>query len=498
MRSRWILAAILLCGTILRLPSLRVDVLNEDEALYAAGAVAMQEGSPPYRAWTDSKPPGIFYAYQAAFELAGRYRMDAVHALTIAWVLATALLLARVLGAHARPWAALFFLVFTTVQRPSVLATQAEILYALPLVVAAGLVARPGSLRAFLAGVAVGVGTLLKPTAIALLLAACTWLLLRRRPAAARAAALVAGFAAVWCAAWAFFTHLGVWDDLVFYTFRWPLALYIPVGFEELPWSARFVTRVVPWLLLLAAPWTLAATAVVGAVRRRDGDGDGGPVALLALWTVAALVMLALGGRFFDQYFPAAVTPVAALAGIGAARLERPRHLGLVVAGTALPALLCFTGAMRYQATMASLGEDVRPAYAGLARYVRERTRPEDRVFVWGYFPLIYLAADRVPASRFVAANLLTGYSVVSVAKKVPAGAEDRYQLPGGFDQLLADLEASRAEIIVDTAPADFHHFGRYPLSRYPRLLAYVEAGYVREAERDGAVIYRRRSGTPP
>src|SRR5205823_5619195 len=106
MRSRWILPAVLLVGAVLRLPALRVPILNEDEALYAAGAAAMQEGAPPYRAFTDSKPPGLFYAYRAVFDLFGRYRMDAVHVLTIFWVLATALLLAALVGPRAGPWVA--------------------------------------------------------------------------------------------------------------------------------------------------------------------------------------------------------------------------------------------------------------------------------------------------------------------------------------------------------------------------------------------------------
>jgi len=76
----------------------------------------------------------------------------------------------------------------------------------------------------------------------------------------------------------------------------------------------------------------------------------------------------------------------------------------------------------------------------------------------------------------------------------VPAEGEDRLQIPGGFEQLIADLEARHAEVIVDTAPADLHYWSRYPLDRYPRLSEYVMRNFAYEAEVDHTVVYRRRS----
>ena len=215
---------------------------------------------------------------------------------------------------------------------------------------------------------------------------------------------------------------------------------------------------------------------------------------LLGIWTAFALVMVCLGGRFFDHYFPAAVTPLAALASLGAYSLERPLHRFLVAAGTAIPALACFALALDFEPAMLFLGDSGRGPYAEVARYLREHTRPDDKVFVWGYFPLIYVAADRVAATRFVGCHYLTGYAAIGLGRKLPIEAEDRLQVPGGFDQLLADLEDRHAEVIVDTAPADLHYWARYPLDRYPRLSEYVMRNFVREAEIDHTVVYRRRS----
>jgi len=486
MRSRWLLPAAVLVGVILHAPAVGVPILNEDEALYAAGAAAMREGLPPYVAWVESKPPGVFYLYQAAFAVVGRYHMEALHALTIVWLLATGLVLARLVGPRAGPFAALFFYVFTTVQEPSVLATQCELLYSLPLALAALALARPGLGRALAAGASIGLATIIKPTAVALLAAAGAWLVFRRRPALAFAAALAIGFASVWAAAFLYFSHLGVWDDLVYYAFQWTTRIYVPTGFAELSWLSRFVAKVGVWVMLLIVPWTLA----VRAAWRERGE----LTRLLGLWLVAAMAMICLGGRFFDHYFPAAVTPLAALAGIGAAGALR-RGLGwLAAAGTALPALGCFALALDFEPSMRLLGDSGRGPYLQVSGYVREHTRPDDRVFVWGYFPLIYVAADRVPATRFVGCHYLTGYAAIGLGRELPREVEDRLAVPGGIGALIADLEARKAEVIIDTAPADLHHWARYPLARYPALADYVAAHYVREAEVDRTIVYRLRS----
>jgi hypothetical protein len=319
------------------------------------------------------------------------------------------------------------------------------------------------------------------------------WLLFRRRPAIGRAAALGAGFAVPWLGAWAIFSHLGVWDDLVYYAFRWTTQMYVPTGFAEFSLISRFFGKVGPWLLLLVVPWTLAGRALVRAWR---GEDEPELTGLLGFWTACAMVMVCLGGRFYDHYFPAPVLPLSALAALGVATIHWHRRglLRLVAAGTALPVAACFVLALTFEKSMLLLGERPRGPYLEVARYIQEHTRPDDPVFVWGYFPLIYVAADRLAGSRFVGCHYLTGYAALGLGRQVSPAVEERLQVPGGFDQLILDLEERKPALFVDTAPADLHFWSRYPLSRYPRLAAYVAEHYVREAEVDGTILYRRSS----
>jgi 4-amino-4-deoxy-L-arabinose transferase-like glycosyltransferase len=523
------LLALVLVAVVLRWPSTRITVLNEDEALYAAAAATMMEtGAPPYVAGVESKPPGIFYLYRAAFALVGRYQLRAVHALTIGWVLLTALLVAgmarRVGPARAGWWAAFFYLVFTTVQQPKVLASQCELLYALPLAGAGWLLvealAREGWGawgRALAAGVLCGAATLIKPTAVSLPAAALAVLAVGRPlwlgrrvllPGLRLAAALGAGFAAMWGAAALYFVHLGVWDDLVYWSFRWTLGNYIPTGFATSRFLVRFAASFVPWAGLCSVLWVCAAAEVRALLGERRERQERGALLLLA-WGGFALGMVGLGGRFYDHYFPQAVTPLAALAGLGAARLLEAQagRVRWLLAGAAAPGVLCLVGALHFDATQRLFGDgSSSEPPAALSQWLAGHTRPQDRIFVWGYYPLIYVGADRIPASRFVGCHYLTGYAALGLSRRLPPELEARLEVPGGFATLIEELERHRAEVVVDTAPADFHGWSRYPLSRYPALAAYLAAHYRREAVVEGAVIYRREDsragfgdrGAPP
>jgi hypothetical protein len=560
-RSRW-LALALLAGAVLvlRSPSLTIPILNEDEALYATTAASMAEGQPPYRAGVESKPPGIFYLYQGAFAIVGRFDMRALHGLTMLWVLATALLVGAIArralpGGPAPPApdkpragragdppappepptvpepstpsgaragrdtelvalvASLLYVAFTIVEEPAVMASQCELLYSLPLAAAAylivrGVTARPsgrwlaGWLVIGLAGALCATGTLIKPTAISLPVAASAWLIVRRRFLAgperftadlARVAALWLGFAAVWLAAWAYFSHLGVWDDLIYWAFRWTLGTYIPTGTSHSPFLMRFAAGFCVWFGLTVILWILAGAAVRAARRSERAAAPAQIAALLVAWTLAATALTFLGGRFFDHYFPAVIPPLAALGALGYSAVRaRVGWRRAVAIGALVPTLACWLGTWQYDRTTSWFGEAPRP-YDQIAAYLRDHTAEHQRVFVWGYFPLIYVAADRLAATRYVGCHYVTGYAAIGLGRDLPPEIEDKLGVPNGFAILLADLETYKPALIVDTAPADLHHWRRYPLSRYPALADYVAAHYVREATVQGAVIYRRQ-----
>jgi hypothetical protein len=406
--------------------------------------------------------------------------------------------------------ASLLYAGFVIVQEPAVLATQCELLYSLPLALAAYLIVR-GCTRVRLAplwfvaaGLCCGAATLIKPTAISLPVAASAWLVLRRpllrgpdpwRADVGRAVLIGVGFAGAWLAAAAYFMHLGVWHDLVYWAFRWTLGTYIPTGTVHSPWLRRFADGFLVWLALALALWILAVLGVRATARARDTAPDAPTqvVWLLTAWATAAVALLFLGGRFFDHYFPAAIPPLAALGAVGLGSLPAAcRWRRVLIALAAAPILTCWLGAWSYTTTMRWLGDDRKP-YDQIAAYLHDHTAASDRLFVWGYYPLIYVAADRLAGTRFVGCHYLTGYAAIGLGQDLPPELEDKLGVPDGFATLIADLEAWRPAWIVDTSPGDLHHWRRYPLSRYPVLAAYVAAHYSRVTTIQGADLYQRK-----
>src|SRR5260370_2002595 len=75
---------------IAHLPSFLHRLLDGDEAVYGSIAALLNTGGELYgTGGVDNKPPGIFLVYAATFRAAGNYQITAVHALELAGVAAT-------------------------------------------------------------------------------------------------------------------------------------------------------------------------------------------------------------------------------------------------------------------------------------------------------------------------------------------------------------------------------------------------------------------------
>jgi hypothetical protein len=55
----------------------------------------------------------------------------------------------------------------------------------------------------------------------------------------------------------------------------------------------------------------------------------------------------------------------------------------------------------------------------------------------------------------------------------------------------LDDLRNRRPAIVIDTAPADIHHWSKVPLESFPELDQYIQAHYTLAATPAGARVYR-------
>jgi len=131
--------------------------------------------------------------------------------------------------------------------------------------------------------------------------------------------------------------------------------------------------------------------------------------------------------------------------------------------------------------------------YQAVARYLREHTRPEARVFVWGNSPEIYLYAHRRMATRYISVNYQTGHVWGTPANDL-GGHPDRKNVPAeSWNNLMADLQRNLPEFIVDAAAGKLDKMDDEPLTRHPSIAAFVARHYRLDQTVLGVPLYRRK-----
>lgn len=507
-----ILGLVLLLGALLRVPYLFHTLQDMDEGCYAGAAAVLMDGGLPYRDAVENKPPGIFYLYRAVFELFGRYNMGAVHALTFAWTLLTAAVLAlaaRQLGGRLEAVCTfLFYLVFTASLYPKMIAANSEIFMALPCALGAlallDAFARNSRALYFAAGLAFGFAPLFKQVGAVGAAAVFAFLLIlplsRRGMRVGRTAAPLLLFAAGFvlpAAAVAFLFHrAGILGDWLFWNVTYPVR-YVGSGNAALPFFPQLLGEFLPFVLATVLLWALAALWVRHeAGRWRSG---GGFSLFILLWLASSTGATFIGSRMFGHYFIQILPPLCLAAGLSAGRLlsagdplRRRAWKGAVVALTLVPGVIFALMGIAFEASTNSWWRpepDFRPA----TDYIRRHTAPGDTIFVWGWFTPVYVYAERTPATRFMNTHLLTGYREGNDPDERDRADIAWHAVPEAWPMLEADLRRNRPVLVVDTSPGDYHDFGRYPIRDYAPLARYLDDACRLEKRVAGMDIYRCR-----
>ena len=268
-----------------------------------------------------------------------------------------------------------------------------------------------------LAGVMFGVAFLLKQSGGAFAAFGVVWVAQQRLPdvrhAARDAGLILAGAAVPFGVVCAVLAAVGTFENFWFWTFRYALeygsAETLAAGWRNLRWSVGE---------FLPASWPLAglaATALVMAIAGRDVGLRRRRTFLLVL-TIASAAGVSVGLYYRQQYFLLLVPAAALLA--GAAPFAIARSLPALRPGfaTTLTASLVLLGpvhealaerGMLFQVSPARFARELygRNPFAEsveVARYIRERSRADDRIAVIGSEPQIYFYAERPAATGYI------------------------------------------------------------------------------------------------
>jgi hypothetical protein len=511
-------------AVLLRLPSLRYPLVSDDEAIYDAMAQVLVKGGVMYRDTVDHKPPGLAYSYAlarwVAEHLGGSFGSGValVHVAGILVVVLTCLVLhavaREILPARLAPLPPLLYAVASaTMVPPDSLAVNGELLMNLPTVLAvyATLVAsrpqeglRPvvGASWIALAGACAAIAALYKYQGAFIGLGLVSLALAEREPDEALAArwrrvsvwgvALAVGFVVPFACVAFYFASYGALADARFWGVSFNLH-YLKEGPDFAMAAKRLAMQllgvVLPSALLFGAGGIALARLSRGRSMSSVRLSRGG--VLLIVWTLESLYAVTLGRRFFGHYFLQLELPLSLLAAPVVADLweRRPR---VTVALLALPATVFFVIAAVPEVT-AKLVYAADPDYLAVGQAVAARTKPDDRIWVWGNVPQVYFTAERAPGVRFTFCNYLTGLSPGSRSEYDPTVDPRANAVPEAWGMVVRDLDANKPAVIVDTAAGGMKGYGKFPVASFPVLAAYLGEHYERDGEVLGALLYRRR-----
>ena len=259
--------------------------------------------------------------------------------------------------------------------------------------------------------------------------------------------------------------------------------------------------------------WTEAAVAVGLLVALRTGDlRRFGPVFWAALIGLAsAALQVRMHPYYLQTCFPflAMIWGYLAVKGFGvffwlASNLARRRMraaqamvwvlLSFLVIGRMMPNLVAVREEYRafvawtrdpglfYMAYPPKFLISHLPLQLKLIDYLKENSKPEDKIFFWGFQPLVYFMSERKPPSRFISnMPLVAAWSVPEWRNEVVEDLKNsppKYFIVGRDDELPSILYI----------PLDSEH----SLAAFPELAGFVAENYYPVYDLEAFVVYQR------
>ncbi|MCC6793387.1 MAG: glycosyltransferase family 39 protein [Thermomicrobiales bacterium] len=427
----------------LRWPFLSLPMIS-DEGGYAYAAQRWLDGRGTlYDDLWVSRPQGIFLAYSAIFHTIG----DSVVALRVgAWLVG--LLTMLVVWSFASRWggrrvarmATLLFAVISASPAIEGFTANAEVFLALPAAGAVMLLWRAfrydwRAHHLFLAGLLIGVATLLKPSGIVMLPVAYGFALLASEQSFGlvlkRSLWVTGGFLAALAPAFIHGYLIG-WDNFVFaaITYRithqssatnspahhihalidlvsriWPLLAAGLLPFLVRWWAQGEGTGVRTWSPRISEARIGIVSLAVARPRIKPGDEG---TLLLRLWMLGCLAGIAMGGDWWFHYLiqiaaPFSIWLAATVLDVRTLLSERGRWLMAI--GIALLLMFPYSVVAKGDSaaiTKAIYGHPGYPDQVGVATYLKSHSPPNTPIFVAFDQAALYYLADRPSIYRYL------------------------------------------------------------------------------------------------
>jgi hypothetical protein len=468
---------------MLRIPTFATRLFDPDEAAISVQAMVVRSGGTLYRDIYDRKPPLPPLLYAGSFSLTNSNDVRPMRVLVAVLLALSGILVAfdfkRRLGSRAAWCGGAVMIVAAMSLFPADAGAANYAHFAILPGTAAILWTRRGTaLTAVLAGLALGAALLCRQSWLLGVIPACVSI---GRSGRWRNVVPFGVAMAATVATTGFYAPLGrFWE--------WNVTNspgFVFAGSGVVGAVARGLASLSGFVVF--HPTVVAAAAVVAAAgvatmrsRQVPADID------LWLWVGSGLAAWAAGVRFFGHYWLQIIPPLVILAvpvlvdwWDGTRRVRHLALAGIIVPCAVAWGLLFVPGSFHH-----------RPETSALAAYVTAHTTAADRVFVWGSYPELLVAADRLPAGRLVHTDFVVGRS----GGRTDPAETMASAVPGAAELMLDDLTRNPPALIVDTSTAASLGYSKYPMSLLPELQHFVSSDYQRLDVIAGVTIWGLQS----
>ena len=485
-RPRWHTSSLALYGglsvlaLVLRSPTFVRRLFDPDEAAIGVQAMVVRAGGTLYRDIYDRKPPLPPLLYAASFSLTDSTDVRLIRLLVTVLLAVCGIAVGaecrRRWGHAAGWWGGVLLIAGAMALFPADAGAANYAHFALLPGTLAILWSRRGTLAyAIAAGVALGLAILTRQSWLLGVVPACVSVGLKGRwryvgPFLVAVAATVA--TTVFYAPFDQFWRWNVTDSPSF----------VFAGINAWSAAAKGLTSIAGFVGFHVVVVVAAMSGMVAAVaqlRKRTLPDDFD----LWWWVAVGLAAWAAGLRFFGHYWLQILPPLVLLAvPIVIRATDTLRKLAIAaIAAPAIAAwiLLFVPGSFHH-----------RPDPGQLAAYVRSQTTSDDRVFVWGSYPEVLLAADRLPAGGLVHTDFVVGRSG---GRNDPAETLAR-AVPEALEIMLDSLKAAPPKLVLDTSTSPHLGYTRFPTSLITSVDRFIRDHYEQVSVVDGITVWRRRA----
>ncbi len=502
---------------VLRIPVLYQHIIDIDETAFSEFASIMLNGGLPYIDAVDNKPPLTYYFFYFVYALTGFKSLITVHIFTTIWVIITGICI-YVFGNKLKDYktgvvSALLFIFMMHTYEPKYISSNGETLINLFLVISSYVFLFTGvnglhkkSLHV-ISGVLLGLGVMTnyKAGVLAMVFVVHSLitgpLLSHNRMFVLKdniSRLLITGLSSfIPLAMFVFiFKMQGNLNEAVFWGFLYNFG-YIESGKDAFS-LFKIIGRTGYFILLTFPAWVAALKYLFANIKQlrlpggtESDETEYSYFSFLALWLCFSIYGASIGGRGYGHYFIQIVPPLALAASAGYVYIQQYKKtvwLWLII-----PAVIFTASRIDIIKTYELLNY---PNYKSeisfrkTGEYIKSVTAPEDKIYSWGWSTPVYYFADRRSASRFIISDFVSGriFGTGNTSSAVRNELTEKF-----FPILMEDLQKNRPMYFIDTSPAGFFGYDRFPLTMYPELNSYVNSNYNRETVIDGLVIYKRR-----